>query len=85
MKQKPHNQAIKVTGDNAGLFLAKVGCASALSLSLYRFSNLDQTGNLSRNSISKRNKFMSYIENNLMNGERIIYRSKLHWVIFFGQ
>ncbi len=25
---------------------------------------------------------MSYIENNLMNGENIVYRSKLHWVIF---
>ena len=26
---------------------------------------------------------MSYIEKNLMSGESIIYRSKLHWVIFF--
>jgi len=25
---------------------------------------------------------MSYIEKNLMNGESILYRSKLHWVIF---
>ena len=25
---------------------------------------------------------MSYIENNLMNGESIVYRTKLHWVIF---
>ncbi len=25
---------------------------------------------------------MSYIEQNLMNGENIIYRGKLHWVIF---
>jgi uncharacterized membrane protein YdbT with pleckstrin-like domain len=25
---------------------------------------------------------MSYIEKNLMNGESIVYRSKLHWVIF---
>jgi len=25
---------------------------------------------------------MSYIEKNLMNGESIFYRSKLHWVIF---
>ena len=25
---------------------------------------------------------MSYIENNLMNGESIVYRTKLHWVVF---
>lgn len=25
---------------------------------------------------------MSYIENNLMNGEDILYRGKLHWVVF---
>jgi hypothetical protein len=32
--QRPQNAAIKATGDNAGLILATVGCASALSLSL---------------------------------------------------
>ncbi len=26
---------------------------------------------------------MSYIEKNLMNGENILYRARLHWVIFF--
>ncbi|MGO9020106.1 MAG: PH domain-containing protein [Syntrophobacteraceae bacterium] len=26
---------------------------------------------------------MSYIENNLMNGENILYRARLHWVVFF--
>jgi uncharacterized membrane protein YdbT with pleckstrin-like domain len=26
---------------------------------------------------------MSYIEKNLMNGENIVYRTHLHWVIFF--
>jgi uncharacterized membrane protein YdbT with pleckstrin-like domain len=25
---------------------------------------------------------MSYIENNLMNGESIVYRTKLHWIVF---
>ena len=25
---------------------------------------------------------MSYIEKNLMNGENIVYRTKLHWVVF---
>jgi uncharacterized membrane protein YdbT with pleckstrin-like domain len=25
---------------------------------------------------------MSYIENNLMNGENILYRGKMHWVVF---
>jgi len=25
---------------------------------------------------------MSYIEKNLMNGENILYRGKLHWVVF---
>jgi hypothetical protein len=25
---------------------------------------------------------MSYIEDNLMNGESILYRTKLHWVVF---
>lgn len=27
---------------------------------------------------------MSYIEQNLLNGESILYRSKLHWVIFLS-
>ena len=26
---------------------------------------------------------MSYIEKNLMNGENILYRARLHWVVFF--
>lgn len=26
---------------------------------------------------------MSYIEENLMNGENILYRARLHWVVFF--
>lgn len=25
---------------------------------------------------------MGYVENNLMNGESVIYRAKLHWIIF---
>jgi len=25
---------------------------------------------------------MSYIENNLMNGESVVYRTKLHWIVF---
>ena len=25
---------------------------------------------------------MSYIEKNLMNGENILYRAKLHWIVF---
>jgi len=25
---------------------------------------------------------MSYIENNLMNGEKIVYRTTLHWIVF---
>ncbi len=25
---------------------------------------------------------MGYIENNLMNGENILYRARLHWVVF---
>ena len=25
---------------------------------------------------------MSYIDNNLMNGEDVIYRTKLHWIVF---
>lgn len=27
---------------------------------------------------------MSYIDNNLMNGEQVIYRTKLHWIKLFG-
>ena len=27
---------------------------------------------------------MSYIDQNLMNGESVIYRGKLHWVVFVG-
>ncbi len=26
---------------------------------------------------------MGYIEQNLMSGEKVIYRTKLHWIIFF--
>jgi uncharacterized membrane protein YdbT with pleckstrin-like domain len=26
---------------------------------------------------------LSYIDNNLMNGEEVIYRAKLHWIVFF--
>lgn len=26
---------------------------------------------------------MSYIDNNLMNGEEVVYRAKLHWIVFF--
>ncbi len=25
---------------------------------------------------------MGYVENNLMNGENVVYRAKLHWIIF---
>ena len=27
---------------------------------------------------------MGYIDENLMNGEQIIYRTKLHWILFLG-
>jgi|SRR5208283_3322716 len=27
---------------------------------------------------------MGYIDENLMNGEKVIYRTKLHWIIFLG-
>jgi len=27
---------------------------------------------------------MSYINNNLMSGEEIVYRAKLHWIVFLG-
>lgn len=27
---------------------------------------------------------MGYIDNNLMNGEQIVYRAKLHWIVFAG-
>ncbi len=27
---------------------------------------------------------MGYIDNNLMNGEQLVYRAKLHWIIFAG-
>lgn len=27
---------------------------------------------------------MSYISNNLLNGEEVIYESKLHWIVFLG-
>lgn len=38
------------------------------------------------NYINKLNKQknMSYIQQNLMEGEELLYRSKLHWVIFLG-
>lgn len=34
-------------------------------------------------SIHKRKAKLSYIDNNLMNGEEVIYRAKLHWIVFF--
>jgi uncharacterized membrane protein YdbT with pleckstrin-like domain len=27
---------------------------------------------------------MGYIDENLMNGEKVVYRTKLHWIIFLG-
>jgi uncharacterized membrane protein YdbT with pleckstrin-like domain len=27
---------------------------------------------------------MSYIDNHLMDGEQVVYRTKLHWIIFWG-
>ena len=27
---------------------------------------------------------MSYIDNHLMDGENVVYRTKLHWIIFWG-
>lgn len=27
---------------------------------------------------------MGYIDENLMNGEQVVHRSKLHWIVFLG-